>query len=100
MEPKTSKPIDIHDLARLPYGKAKEALIKGGHWDEFLGKGEPKPYYAEATGTVKFTASLKVMARCKAEAEKLVDAADHYEWHFDYDDHLADWEEITINEKQ
>lgn len=59
--------IDLHELANMPgAGKAKDALIKAGHWDEWKGMAY-KEYAVEYT--VEFSGERTVRARSEAEAE-------------------------------
>lgn len=63
--------VDLHELVKLPHGKAKAALVRAGLWDEDVGKEEKK---FKVTMDVEYkeydTVTVTVMARSEDEAAK------------------------------
>ena len=70
--------VNVHELAALPYGAAKDALRKAGLWDEYGGEDEneepPGPvrsFKVRVHGTIAVSATVTVEARSEDEAEDL-----------------------------
>lgn len=73
--------VDLHELVKLPHGKAKAALVRAGLWDEGAGK-EEKDWLVEYTVTYTYDDSQIVSARTAEEAfekvESQKDSLDNY----------------------
>jgi len=70
------QPIDLHELARLPYGKAHEELRRRGFWDE--GRALMHDPSAELWGvTVEAGGNdfrrVEIWARSRDEAEEIAE---------------------------
>lgn len=65
--------VDLHELVKLPHGKAKAALVRAGLWDEDAGKDE-RDWLVEYNVTYSYDDSQVVSARTSEEAFKKVES--------------------------
>ncbi|MER5171620.1 hypothetical protein [Thioclava kandeliae] len=76
--------IDLHALANsAPFGAAREALIKAGHWDERAGAPDERKFRVTVEYRVTETTALTVMARSAEEAEELATEEVEDDWDAD-----------------